>query len=234
MGGEDVKLLGLWASPFPMRVSISLNLKGIKYTSSEESLEAKSELLLKSNPVYKKIPVLIHKDRPLCESLIIVQYIDDVWAASGQSILPADPYDRAIHRFWAKYFDEQIIATTGAIIRMRVKTEEEIAAAIAQMKTVLEQLEEVFEKCSKGKSFFGGDSIQYLDIALGSFWSWIKVIELLIGSKILEEKKIPLLVRWGEKFCAHDAVKDSMQDVEKLLEYAKRRQTFFENAPPAQ
>ncbi|XP_072971947.1 glutathione S-transferase U17-like [Typha angustifolia] len=232
MEGEDVKLLGLWASPFPMRVSISLNLKGIKYTSSEESLEAKSELLLKSNPVYKKIPVLIHKDRPLCESLIIVQYIDDVWAASGQSILPADPYDRAIHRFWAKYADEQIFPSMGAILW--AKTEEEIAAAISQMKTVLEQLEEAFEKCSKGKSFFGGDSIQYLDIALGSFWSWIKVIELLTGSKILEEKKIPLLVRWGEKYCAHDAVKDLMQDVEKLLEYAKRLQAFFKNAPPAQ
>ncbi|XP_072972621.1 glutathione S-transferase U18-like [Typha angustifolia] len=234
MEGEDVKLLGLWASPFVMRVRIALNLKGVKYTYSEENLKAKSELLLKFNPVYKKVPVLIHEGKPLCESLVIMQYIDEVWAASGPAILPTNPYDRAIHRFWAVYLDDKWLSAAREIITLQAKTEEATAAAIVRMQTGLELLEEVFDKCSKGKSFFGGDSIEYLDIALGSSLSWIKVMELLTGAKIMDENKTPLLVRWGEKFCAHDAVKGVMTDVEKLLEYANGLQAFYRNALPAQ
>jgi glutathione S-transferase len=108
MAKSEVKLLGAWPSPYVMRAQIALNLKAVEYEFLEETFGSKSQLLLQSNPVYKKIPVLIHADKPICESLVIVQYIDDVWTA-GPSILPSDPYDRAIHRFWAAYVDEKVL-----------------------------------------------------------------------------------------------------------------------------
>lgn len=107
-GDNDVKLIGAWPSPFVMRARIALKLKSIDYQFMEEKFGSKSELLLKSNPVYKKIPVLIHGEKPICESLIIVQYIDELWSSSGPSILPSDPYDRAISRFWAVYLDDKV------------------------------------------------------------------------------------------------------------------------------
>ncbi|CAN1825107.1 Glutathione S-transferase U17 [Linum perenne] len=60
-----------------------------------EQFGTKSELLLKLDHVYKKIPILIHNDRPICESNIIVEYIDEAWS-SGPSLLPSDAYDRAM------------------------------------------------------------------------------------------------------------------------------------------
>ena len=107
MAKNDVKLLGVWASPFVMRARISLNIKSVNYEFLEETVGSKSELLLQSNPVHKKVPVLIHGDKPICESLVIVQYIDEVWT-SGPSILSSDHYDRAIQRFWAAYLDDKV------------------------------------------------------------------------------------------------------------------------------
>lgn len=104
----SVKLLGMKASPYGNRVQFSLNLKGIPYQIMEENLFNKSELLLASNPVHKKIPVLIHWDKPISESLVIVEYIDEFWSDRPCNILPSDPFDRAVQRFWAAYIDDKV------------------------------------------------------------------------------------------------------------------------------
>lgn len=107
---SGVELLGAWASPYSIRVQIALNLKSIPYEFTEEKFYTsnKSARLLEANPVHKKIPVLIHGGKHISESLIILQYIDEVWPSNGPSILPSDPYDRAMARFWAAYVDDKV------------------------------------------------------------------------------------------------------------------------------
>ena len=104
---DTVLVLGAWASPFSNRVRIALLEKGVEYEYKEEDLVNKSSLLLKSNPVHKKVPVLIHNERPICESLIIVQYIDETWNKTSP-LMPGDPYERANARFWADYIDNKV------------------------------------------------------------------------------------------------------------------------------
>ncbi|KAK7294587.1 hypothetical protein RJT34_17476 [Clitoria ternatea] len=104
---EEVKLLGAVGSPFVCRVQIALNLKGIQYKFVQENLPSKSELLLNYNPVHKKIPVLVHNERPISESLVILEYIDDTWK-QNHPILPSHPYRRALARFWSKFVDDKL------------------------------------------------------------------------------------------------------------------------------
>lgn len=107
MAKSELKVIGKWSSPYAMRVKIALNIKALEHEHFEETLNPKSDLLLQSNPVYGKVPVLLHHGRPICESLIIVQYIDETWS-TDPPILSSDPHDRALARFWAAYIDDRV------------------------------------------------------------------------------------------------------------------------------
>ena len=100
-------LLGFWGSPFCGRVKIALEEKGVPYEEREENLfGGKSELLLKSNPIHQKVPVFLHDDKPVLESAIIVNYIDEVWPSNP--LLPTCAHARAQARFWADYIDKKV------------------------------------------------------------------------------------------------------------------------------
>ncbi|PPR87354.1 hypothetical protein GOBAR_AA33338 [Gossypium barbadense] len=188
MADSNVKVLGTWASPFVMRVKIALHLKSVRYEDVEEDLLApKSELLLKSNPIYKKIPVFFHAHNPICESLIILQYIDEFFPALGRLLIGA--------------------------------TEEDKKAALAEVVEGTVVLEGAFGELSKGKAFFGGDNIGFVDIALGSLLGWIEVIGKQCETKLVSEAKTPRLVQWAECFSANEAVKDVLPDVDKLADF---------------
>uniref|UniRef100_A0A7N2LA51 Glutathione S-transferase n=1 Tax=Quercus lobata TaxID=97700 RepID=A0A7N2LA51_QUELO len=103
---NEVALFGTWASAFCKRVELALKIKGIPYEYVEEDLTNKSESLLHYNPVHKKVPVLVHNGKPISESLVILEYIDECWNNTPK-LLPEDPYQRAKVRFWVNFVDHQ-------------------------------------------------------------------------------------------------------------------------------
>ncbi|KAG5061969.1 hypothetical protein JHK85_003152 [Glycine max] len=220
MAQRDLRLLGAWFSPFVLRVQIALNLKGLDYEVVEETLNPKSELLLKSNPVHKKIPVFFHGDKVICESAIIVEYIDEVWSNNALSILPQNAYDGANARFWVSYIDDKWVTSLKSVL-LAGDDDEAKKSHFVEMEEALERMEEVFNKCSEGKTYFGGDTIGIVDIVFGSLWSWMRVIEEMNGRKVFDEAKNPSLAKWAETFSADAAVKGVLPETHKLVEYAE-------------
>ncbi|KAJ3690410.1 hypothetical protein LUZ61_019574 [Rhynchospora tenuis] len=227
MAEGELKLLGLWYSPFVLRVRMMLEQKGLSYEYLEQDLSNKSELLLKHNPIYKKVPVLIHGNRVICESLAILEYIDENWSGTGPRVLPADPYKRAVSRFWAVYIDDKLLSSAIGILM--AATEEVKAEKIKDTHTAFEMLEEAFKKCFSGKSFFGGETIGYLDVTLGSYLISIRAAERISESKLLDETMVPLLVEWENRFLAAECAKKTLPSVERVEEHARMlRRTRWE------
>uniref|UniRef100_A0A0D9XLS0 glutathione transferase n=1 Tax=Leersia perrieri TaxID=77586 RepID=A0A0D9XLS0_9ORYZ len=221
-----VRVLGFSPSPFVTRVLVALKLKGVEYELLEEKVGTKSELLLRSNPIHKKVPVLLYHGKPISESLIIVEYIDEVWASNGApAILPRDPHDRAVQRFWAQYIDDKIPPAIRVLRSVDIAEEKE--KAVGELSTTLQYLEEAFVKCSQGKNYFGGDNIGYLDIALGGLFGWIKAVEKLAGVKLFEEAKVPNLISWADRFRVHPAVMDVLVDADILVDLTLKYITLF-------
>lgn len=104
---------------------------------------------------------------------------------------------------------------------LRATTEEAKAKAAEEAIAGLQVLEEAFMECSKGKSFFGVDSIGYVDIALGCSLGWIGAAEELCGVRVLDEAKTPQLVGWAERFLSDDAVMRVIPEVGKFVEFGK-------------
>ncbi|XP_019186997.1 PREDICTED: probable glutathione S-transferase [Ipomoea nil] len=206
-----VKVLGSWASPFSTRVEVALKLKGVEYEFIQEDLSNKSPLLLKSNPVHKKVPVLLHNGNPLPESLVIVEYIDDTFP--GTPILPKDPYERALARFWANFIDDQFVA---AVKKAAFTKGEEQDKGKEEVGELLKLLDNELKK----KKFLGGETIGLADIAGNFVALWFGVLDevLEVGVGVTEEN-FPHLYRWKQDFLNSDVIKETLPSRDKLVAF---------------
>ncbi|KAF6981749.1 hypothetical protein CFC21_000208 [Triticum aestivum] len=222
MAGEgELKLLSTWASPWASRVKLALHLKGLSYENIEQDLNSKSDLLLAFNPVHKKVPVLIHNGKPICESVVIIEYIDEAYGSTGPSLLPTDPYERAVARFWVDYIDHKLVIPWK--VAFTANTEEDKTEAIKQILVGVNVLEGALKECSNGKPFFGGDNVGYVDIALGGLLAFLQGTKELCGTKLFGTANTPLLLAWVERFTTLDAAKAALPDANKLVVFARTR-----------
>ncbi|XP_010476862.1 PREDICTED: glutathione S-transferase U25 [Camelina sativa] len=214
---DEVILLDFWPSMFGMRTRIALEEKNVKFDYREQDLWNKSPILLEMNPVHNKIPVLIHNGKPVCESLIQVEYIDEVWPGVNP-LLPSDPYQRAQAKFWGDYIDKKVYAS--ARLTWGAKGEEQEAGK----KEFIEILKTLESKLGD-KIYFGGETFGYVDIALIGFYSWFEAYEKFGNFSI--EAECPKLIAWGKRCAERESVAKSLPDSEKIIKFVPELKKRF-------
>ncbi|KAK1390652.1 Glutathione transferase [Heracleum sosnowskyi] len=216
---EELKLLGLWVSPTGARVEWALGLKGIKdYVYVEEDvMNNKSPLLLRLNPVHKKVPVLVHNGKPITESIVIVEYIDETW--KNYPLLPQDPYEKARIRSFVAFGDKLFVDSYTAMLSQGKEKEKLV-------KSIIEEFEKIEEEI-KGRKFFGGESIGFLDIALGWISFWLPVWEEVGSMKIFDPVKYPGTALWVENFLRQPVINEKLPPKDKAVKYFQERRAIL-------
>lgn len=212
---EEVKLLGFWSSPFVYRVKWALKHKDVKYEYLEEDLwNKKSDLLLRSNPVQKRVPVLLHDGKPIAESIVILEYIEEMWPHNP--LLPQDPHERAMARYWMKFGEDKAPILLGFYLNFGEEQEKNVKEA--------KELLKILEKHGLGENkFFGGDEIGLVDFAFGWIACWLEVMEEAVGVKLSEAESLPRLHEWIENFKKVPLIKENTPDRDRMLSFYKQR-----------
>ena len=69
----------------------------------------------------------------------------------------------------------------------------------------------------EGKRFFGGDTIGFLDIAMGGITHWLGVFEEMAGARLLTEEDRPLLCKGARDYKADDIVRQCLPERGRVL-----------------
>ena len=103
-----LELYHYWDSVCSFKVRLCLAEKGLNWHSRHVDILAFEQtrpayLALNPNAV---VPTLVHDGRPVIESTVINEYLDEVFPEVP--LRPADPHARARMRVWVKYEDDVI------------------------------------------------------------------------------------------------------------------------------
>ncbi|VAH98426.1 unnamed protein product [Triticum turgidum subsp. durum] len=225
-----VRLITAFGSPFAHRVEVALTLKGVPYELLVEDLANKSELLLAHNPVHQSVPVLLHGDRAVCESLLIVEYVDESFhddEGSALRLLPADPYERATARFWADFIANKCLKSLcgrrcGRTVRSRRGWRGRPMRAWGP------------GRAAGGEEVLRGDALGFVDLAACTLAHWLGVLEDVAGVRLMADGEYPALRRWAKEYTSDEVVRQSLPDREELVAYfTKNKRVVSDSTVPA-
>jgi glutathione S-transferase len=240
---KEVKLHGAWGSAHAAMARNALELKGVRYEYAEEDLENKSDALLRLNPVHGgKVPVLVVDGRPLAESLVILEYIDEAWPDRAPRMLPPQdqPRARAAVRFWARFFHDKVSPLSHAVLF--AAEGEERAGMAREMKEQMAVMEDGIGRDfplgggTEEGPFLHGRQPGLLDVILGSCAAGTKVLSAVAGEELVEPDALPRvhasLVAFDELVARFGTSVPHERLLARLLE-RKERERDTVPAPPA-
>ncbi|XP_059456616.1 glutathione transferase GST 23-like [Corylus avellana] len=97
----------------------------------------------------------------------------------------------------------------NAFIKQGKEQEEAMVTAQGNLKYLEEEL--------RGKKFFGGEKIGFVDLAFGWLANLVGVLEELKGLTLIEHEKHPLLLAWIQNFMDAPIIKENWPPRDKLI-----------------
>ncbi|HEY6475445.1 MAG TPA: glutathione S-transferase family protein [Polyangia bacterium] len=159
--------------PYVHRAAAMIHEKGVAFERRYIDLKAKPDWFLKISP-RGKVPVLLVDGQPLFESMAIIEFLDET---QPPSLLPADPFARALQRAWVEVASDLSNAQYRLFI---APTPEEQAAAAEALAPILASYEEAI-----ASGVIAPDGFGYAHLAIASSVLRFALVEQRLGVQVL-------------------------------------------------
>ncbi|KAF5391953.1 hypothetical protein D9757_003230 [Collybiopsis confluens] len=120
----------------------------------------KPESLMKLNP-RGLVPTLVYREKPLYESNVIVEFLEDAFPDFSPRLLPEEPYDKARTRIWIDFVTSRIIPSWHRFLQFQPKegqSEMEVGKGLKKARDeYLGHIRQFISEMNSIGPFFAGD-----------------------------------------------------------------------------
>ncbi len=158
-----MKLYGSLVSPYVARVVLAARAKGMSLEpSAPPGGGIKSPEYLALNPI-GKMPTLEDNGMALAESTVCMEYVDDAYPQN--SIMPADPMQRARARLLGRIVDLYVVAQLGVFFR-NMNPAQRNEADVTAAKTALNKALSDLQHFMGDGTYAIGNKLSFADCAI--------------------------------------------------------------------
>lgn len=191
------ELISFKICPFVQRAAITLLEKNIDFDLNYVDIKHPPDWFLEISP-FGKVPVLRVDGKPLFESAVIVEYLNEV---CPPSMHPADPFRKAENRAWIEFGSNLNMEQFGMLIAPDLEAYQEKYQALQKDLNRLEQ------QLGDGP-FFNGENFSLVDAAYAPPLMRFALIERYYDFGLLTD--CPKIRAWQQVLLNRDSVKQSV------------------------
>lgn len=169
--------------PYAHRSRLALLEKGLDFEAVEIDFKNKSARFLAASP-YGKVPALVHDGKAVYESLIINEYLDEVFPEPP--LMPEDPVLRAMARVWGHFCDNYYVTDTSSLVRTRDPDERRRLVEVVQGHMRFMETEGLARHSGDGPYWFGA-RVSLADLAFYPFFERLPALAHWRGLSIPDE-----------------------------------------------
>jgi len=199
MSTVNLKLTSFSTCPYVQRAMIVLNEKKVSFDIEYIDLEAPPPEFYDISPL-EKVPVLLVDDKPLFESMVICDYIDEI---TEGSLYPKDAFAKAQNRSWIE-FGNEILSTTFNFLHADDPKKFNLLK-----ETLIEQFE-IIEEELHGGEYFNGAEFAMIDAVYAPILRYQQHIASYKDYEIFEDA--PNVKAWGERLLKRPSVINSVPE----------------------
>jgi len=154
----------------------------------------KPESLLKLNP-RGLVPTLEYENKPLYESTVICEFLEDAYPSATPHLLPEDPYTKARTRIWIDFVTSRIIPAFHRFLQYQSKSPSDTGIETVRA-DFLDKLKQFTEAMDPEGPYFLGKDISLVDLVLAPWAVRLWVFDHFKGGLGLPEGEV--WNRWGK------------------------------------
>jgi glutathione S-transferase len=206
---SEIVLVSHHLCPYVQRAVIALTEKGVPFERRNVDLSRKPEWFTALSPL-GKTPVLVVDGRPIFESAVILEYLEET---QPRPLHPSDPLARARHRSWI----EVASAILNDIARFYAAPDvETFDAARSRLAAQFRRVEDELGT----RPWFDGEPFSLVDAAFGPVFRYFDVFERIGDFGVLDG--LGKVSRWRAALATRPSVREAV-----AFDYPERLDAFL-------